>query len=79
MTTLASELEKRRAGRTQMDFAAFLGISQGRLSEILAGKAIPGLSKTAAAIIEHYPELAAFFLPRNIAEAKEHRQSEIVS
>lgn len=73
MATLAEELEERRGKRSQVEFAQFLGISQGRLSEILGGKASPGLSKTAEAILAHYPELAPLFLPENIAVANVNR------
>lgn len=70
MRTLAEELQDRMGDQTQIEFAEKLGIAQSTLSEILSGKKVPGLNKTASAIAQAYPELAVFFLPENIAGAK---------
>jgi transcriptional regulator with XRE-family HTH domain len=76
MKTLADELKNRMGERTQVEFAEALGIAQSTLSELLSGKRVPGLNRTAAAVVAAFPELAPFFLPENIATAKDERCSD---
>jgi len=66
---LAGELRARMGDRSQSEFAATLGISQARLSEILSGSSKKvGLTKAAEAIICRYPELGHLFLPECITK-----------
>ena len=64
--SLAEALRGRMGSRGQAEFAAWLGISQAHLSEILSGKARPGLERAAAAIARRYPDLLPFFVPEDI-------------
>jgi hypothetical protein len=60
--TLDKAIKQRMGDKTQVEFAAELGIAQSTLSGILAGEPVPGLNKTADAIVRRYPELLPLFL-----------------
>ena len=55
-SAVADLLERHRNGRTQVEYARDLGISQSQLSKLLSGKPVFG-RKTAARIAARVPDL----------------------
>lgn len=71
--TLVDELRKRQGTKTQIEFAAELGINQGMLSRIYSGDRNIG-ARIAKRIKNRFPELAfeiaAFLLTDNMTQGQ---------
>ena len=65
--TLVDRLRERQSGRTQDEYAQFLGISRSMLSRLYSEDRQIGVD-TLTRICERYPDLAYLFLSESVSQ-----------